>query len=102
MSRASALEDLDVEASRAVAPLHERRLRLNLVNDLKLLFAALGAGGSVVPLGDNSRTARLLADYAASLRGALSGNRPDSYGYNQMDLRRNRPVTGSSTDGITP
>ena len=36
-----------------------------LVNDLKLLFAALGAGGSVVPLGDNSRTARLLAEYAA-------------------------------------
>ena len=40
----SALEDLDVEASRAVAP-QERNLRLSLVNDLKLLFAALGAGG---------------------------------------------------------
>ena len=37
----------------------------SLVNDLKLLFAALGAGGSVVPLGDNGRTARLLAEYAA-------------------------------------
>jgi hypothetical protein len=64
----SALEDLDVEASRAVSPVHDRQLRLNLVNDLKLLFAALGAGGSVVPMGDNSRTARLLASYAASLR----------------------------------
>jgi hypothetical protein len=63
-----ALEDLDVEASRAVAPRQERSLRLSLVNDLKLLFAALGAGGSVVPLGDNGRTARLLAQYAAALR----------------------------------
>ena len=67
MSRAR-LEDLDVEASRAVAPRSERRLRLELVNDLKLLFAALGAGGSVVPLGDNGRTARLLSEYADSLR----------------------------------
>ena len=64
----SLLEDLDVEASRAVAPHRERRLRLSLINDLKLLFAALGAGGSVVPLGDNGRTARLLANYAAALR----------------------------------
>jgi hypothetical protein len=63
-----ALEDLDVEVSRAVAPHEERKLHLKLVNDLKLLFAALGAGGSVVPLGDNSRTARLLSHYAASLR----------------------------------
>jgi len=63
-----ALEDLDVEASRAVTPHRERHLRLKIVNDLKLLFAALGAGGSVVPLGDNGRTARLLANYAASLR----------------------------------
>ena len=62
------LEDLDVEASRAVSPVRERSLRLNLVNDLKLLFAALGAGGSTVPMGDNSRTARLLANYAESLR----------------------------------
>jgi hypothetical protein len=46
----------------------DRPLRLGLINDLKLLFAALGAGGNVVPLGDNSRTARLLAEYAASLR----------------------------------
>jgi len=66
---ATPLEDLDVEASRAVSPRSERRLRLSLVNDLKLLFAALGAGGSVVPLGDNGRTARLLSEYAASLRG---------------------------------
>jgi len=65
----SALEDLDVEASRAVSPHNERRLLLSLVSDLKLLFAALGAGGSVVPLGDNGRTARLLSQYAAALRG---------------------------------
>src|SRR3954462_10335492 len=64
----TALEDLDVEASRAVAPHRERRPGLRIVNDLKLLFAALAAGGSVVPLGDNGHTARLLASYAASLR----------------------------------
>ena len=64
----SVLEDLDVEVSRAVAPRTEHRLRHSLVNDLKLLFAALGAGGGVVPLGDNGRTARLLAEYAAALR----------------------------------
>jgi len=63
------LEDLDVEASRAVSPRHERRLRLRLIDDLKLLFAALGAGGSAVPLGDNHRTARQLSEYAAALRG---------------------------------
>ena len=62
-----ALEDLDVETSRAVAPCLEPS-RHSLVNDLKLLFAALGAGGSVVPMGDNRRAARLLAGYAASLR----------------------------------
>ena len=62
------LEDLDVEAAPAVAPQRERRLRIKLVNDLKLLFAALGAGGSVVPLGDNGRTARFLSQYAESLR----------------------------------
>jgi hypothetical protein len=39
-----------------------------LLNDLKLLFAALGAGNSVVPLGDNARAARLLSEYAASLQ----------------------------------
>src|SRR6188768_2523290 len=46
------LEDLDVEASRAVSPRParpERRLLLSLVNDLKLLFAALGACGIVLP-----------------------------------------------------
>jgi hypothetical protein len=63
-----ALEDLDVEASRHAAPRNERRFRSHLVSDLKLLFAALGAGGGVVPLGDNGRTARLLSEYAASLR----------------------------------
>ena len=61
------LEDLDAEVSRAVAPRPERLLRLRLIDDLKLLFAALGAGGRVVPLGDNGRTAHLLAEYAASL-----------------------------------
>ena len=64
----SGLEDVDVELSRAVSPHRDRQLRLTLINDLKLLFAALGAGGSVVPLGDNGRTARLLSNYAASLR----------------------------------
>jgi len=62
----SALEDLDVEISRCVTPQPARKH--NLVNDLKLLFAALGAGGSAVPLGDNGRAARLLSNYAASLR----------------------------------
>jgi hypothetical protein len=62
------LEDLDVEASRNVAPQGERRRRRSLLDDLKLLFASLGAGNAVVPLGDNSRTARLLAEYASSLR----------------------------------
>jgi len=66
--RHTALEDLDVEISRAVAPHRERRAAPRIVNDLKLLFAALAAGGSVVPLGDNGRTTRLLASYAASLR----------------------------------
>jgi hypothetical protein len=61
------LEDLDVESSRAVAP-DDRKQRLRLVDDLKLLFAALGAGGSVVPLGDNRHAAKLLSRYAASLR----------------------------------
>jgi hypothetical protein len=64
----SPLEDLDVEVSRCVSPRRESRSRSRFVNDLKLLFAALGAGGSVVPLGDNGRTARLLSEYAAALR----------------------------------
>jgi hypothetical protein len=50
-------------------PRVDRLQRLSLLKDLKLLFAALGAGGRVVPLGDNSRTAHLLAQYAATLRG---------------------------------
>jgi hypothetical protein len=62
------LEDIDVEASLAVAPRTERRLSLSLINDLKLLFAALGAGSGAVPMGDNGRTTRQLAEYAASLR----------------------------------
>ncbi|MES1262808.1 MAG: hypothetical protein ABUL69_00525 [Peristeroidobacter soli] len=64
----SPLEDLDVEVSRCVTPRAERVRKLSLVQDLKLLFAALGAGGSVVPLGDNGRTAHLLSEYAAALR----------------------------------
>ncbi|HEU4778524.1 MAG TPA: hypothetical protein VFS58_01445 [Steroidobacteraceae bacterium] len=52
----------------AATPSQERSPRLSLINDLKLLFAALGAGASVVPLGDNHRAARLLAEYAAALR----------------------------------
>jgi hypothetical protein len=63
-----ALEDLDVEAARAVSPRRAPPARSGFVNDLKLLFAALGAGGSVVPLGDNGRTTRLLSEYAQSLR----------------------------------
>jgi hypothetical protein len=63
----SVLEDLDVEISRVVAP-REHSPRPSLLKDLKLLFAALGAGGSVVPLGDNGRTTRLLSQYAAALR----------------------------------
>jgi hypothetical protein len=63
-----ALEDLDVENARAVAPRREPGRAASFINDLKLLFAALGAGGSAVPLGDNGRTARLLSAYAASLR----------------------------------
>jgi hypothetical protein len=47
---------------------NERRLRLGLVKDLKLLFAALGAGNSVVPLGDNARVTRMLSEYAHRLR----------------------------------
>jgi hypothetical protein len=70
----SLLEDLDIEASQAVTPhtsipvVAERTQRHGLISDLKLLFAALGAGGSAVPLGDNGRTARLLNEYANSLR----------------------------------
>jgi hypothetical protein len=64
----SVLEDLDIEVARAVEPRREPGQSHSLVNDLKLLFAALGAGGSVVPLGDNRRVARLLAGYAESLR----------------------------------
>jgi len=64
-SRRAVLEDIDVEASRAVTSQREGDLRL--LPSLKLLFASLGAGNSVVPLGDNSRAARLLSEYAHSL-----------------------------------
>ena len=63
-----ALEDLDVGLSRAVSPRDERKPRPSLINDLKLLFAALGAGGSYVHLGDEHRAVTLLSNYAASLR----------------------------------
>jgi hypothetical protein len=41
--------------------------RGHFVRDLKLMFAALGAGGSVVPMGDNGRATRQLALYADCL-----------------------------------
>ena len=62
------LTDLREPAASAATEPNERKLRVRLVNDLKLLFAALGAGGNAVPLGDNGRTARLLSSYAATLR----------------------------------
>jgi hypothetical protein len=62
------LEDLDVEASRNVTPCADGRPRGGLFSSLKLLIASLGAGNSVVPLGDNSRAARQLSEYADSLR----------------------------------
>jgi hypothetical protein len=62
------LEDLDVGLSRAVSPRNDRKPDRSLMNDLKLLFAALGAGGSAIPLGDNRQAAKLLSNYAASLR----------------------------------
>jgi hypothetical protein len=65
-SEARPARELENDASRNLAA--ARHAPLSLVNDLKLLFAALGAGGSVVPLGDNRRAARLLARYAESLR----------------------------------
>jgi hypothetical protein len=63
VGRAGPHEDLQTQT---VAPQAEKRLGLGA--SLKLLFAALSAGGSVVPLGDNGRTTRLLSEYAASLR----------------------------------
>lgn len=63
----AAFEKADLRADRVNEARYESR-RLSLVNDLKLLFASLGAGNSVVPLGDNSRAARLLSEYAKSLR----------------------------------
>jgi hypothetical protein len=63
-----ALEDLDIEVSRCVSPRQDRPARMGFINDLKLLFVALGSGGNAVPLGDNGRTARLLSEYAAALR----------------------------------
>ena len=35
--------------------------RGRLLRDLKLMFAALGAGTSVIPMGDNGRATRQLA-----------------------------------------
>jgi len=63
-----ALEDIDVEASRAVAPQDDNRHRHRLMRDIKLLFAALGAGGSAVPMGDNGHATRQLVSLAACLR----------------------------------
>jgi hypothetical protein len=67
-ARLAPFRGLDAEIAPVASPGNERRLRLSLINDLKLLFAALGAGGRVVPLGDNGRAAHLLAEYAESLR----------------------------------
>jgi len=64
-ARPAVLDAQDLDADRGTA---EPRQRPSLVADLKLLFASLGAGNSVVPLGDNSRAARLLAEYAKTLR----------------------------------
>src|ERR1041384_2511661 len=47
----AALEALDVENARAVTPRAERRSRAGFIEDLKLLFAALGAGGGAGPPG---------------------------------------------------
>lgn len=66
-TRRAVLEDLDVEASRAVAP-PAARPRRGLIEDFKLLFAALGAGNGAVPFGDNSRATRQLSEYARSLQ----------------------------------
>lgn len=60
---------LDAELAPFKVADSEPGARLGLLRDLKLMFVALGAGGAVVPLGDNRRTARLLAEYAANLRG---------------------------------
>ena len=64
-SRRAVLKGITVETSRAVTTQREGELRL--LPSLKLLFASLGAGNSVVPLGDNGRAARLLSEYANSL-----------------------------------
>ena len=66
-TRRAVLEDLDVEASRAVAP-PASSPRRGLIDDFKLLFAALGAGNRVVPFGDNSGATRQLSEYARSLQ----------------------------------
>ncbi|HEX6636729.1 MAG TPA: hypothetical protein VF033_03650 [Steroidobacteraceae bacterium] len=65
-ARRAILEDLDVEASRAVTP--DQGRPLSLLPSLKLLIASLGAGNSVVPMGDNGHAARLLSEYAKSLQ----------------------------------
>jgi hypothetical protein len=63
------LEDLDAEVSRCVSPRPERPAsRSRMLNDIKLLFAALGAGGRAVPLGDNGATTRALSRYAQCLQ----------------------------------
>jgi hypothetical protein len=67
-ARPAIFEAVDVNADRATSQAGELSRPLSLIKDLKLLFASLGAGNSVVPLGDNSRAARLLAEYAKSLR----------------------------------
>lgn len=43
------------------------RRRLGVVDAFKLLYAALGAGGRVVPMGDNGQPARQFAAYAKQI-----------------------------------
>lgn len=62
------LQNSDQEAALAVMLRQAHQPRTGLIKDLKLLLAALGAGNSVVPLGDNSCAARRLSEYADSLR----------------------------------
>jgi len=47
---------------------NESHHRHRLLRDIKLLFAALGAGGSAVPMGDNGHATRQLVSLAACLR----------------------------------
>jgi hypothetical protein len=47
----------------------QQTLASRALRGLKFAFAALVAGGRVVPLGDNSRLTRELGEYGAHLKG---------------------------------